>query len=78
VTEGEDRWRAVVVNEHQNRVARESPKPVATNGQTLCCHPDDCACLRLIEGQSQSLLELIEEGVTETFALLLVPARRAS
>ena len=40
--------------------------------------PDDCACLRLLEGQSESLLKLIEKGMTEAFSLLLVPARRVS
>ena len=78
VTEGENRWRAAFVNEHQNRVSRESSKPVAANGQTLRGHPDDCARLRLIEGQSKSLFKLIEKGMTEAFALLLVPARRVS
>jgi len=73
VTEGENRRRATFVHEHQDRVTRESPKPVAANGPTLPGLPDNCARPRLIECQPQSLLELVEKGMTEAFALLLVP-----
>ena len=50
VTEGKNRGRATFVHEHQDRVAREAPKPVPANGPTLRGHSDDCACPRLIEG----------------------------